>query len=256
MFPPRTHANETPCKCCGQQALLYDLCDFNKSCEELRGKRLPPSGIAIYYYRCGYCGFIFTRDFDQASHGEFKEHIYNDGYIEIDPEYEIIRPQNSARLILDAFHKQLERLTVLDYGGGSGTLARLLKEGGVKQAVNYDPFHDPDRPRPQKRYRLVTAFEVIEHVPDPIATFKEMASFMAPENSAMLFSTVTQPPEIDAQRCGWWYIAPRNGHISIHSSRSLALLLTKLGFTLTSFNANLHFAYRSVPDFAQHLFRR
>lgn len=254
MFPPRTHEETIPCKCCGQPALLYDLCDFSKNCEELRGKQLPLSGIAIYYYRCGYCGFIFTRDFDQASDAEFRQHIYNDGYIGIDPDYEIVRPEGNARLIGEIFGKQLDRLSVLDYGGGNGTLARLLKEAGVKQAVSYDPFHDPDRPRPQKKYKLVTAFEVIEHVPDPVATFREMAAFLAPENSAMLFSTLVQPAEIDALKCRWWYIAPRNGHISIHSSRSLAL--TRLGFTLTSFNANLHLAYRSVPDFAQHLFRR
>ena len=54
---------------------------------------------------------------------------------------------------------------------------------------------------------------------------------------------------------GWWYIGPRNGHISIFSKRSLALVWSKLGYRLGSFNDDLHVAFRRVPDFAKHILR-
>jgi methyltransferase family protein len=51
----------------------------------------------------------------------------------------------------------------------------------------------------------------------------------------------------------WWYVAPRNGHISLYSRRSLALMWNALGFTFVSFNDDMHAAWRTVPHFAAHL---
>ena len=254
MFPIRTRPESSPCKCCDYPAALFDLCDFNKSCEEKHGKHLPLSGIAVYYYKCSHCGFIFTRDLDQGTDAEFKEHIYNDDYIKVDPDYDIVRPQINAKMIIDAFGLHCSRLNILDYGGGNGKLAGLLSQGGAKQAVSYDPFYNPRSARPKQKYEMVTAFEVIEHVPDPIATFKEMASFLNTDNGIMIFSTVLQPEDIDAVRARWWYIAPRNGHISIHTFKSLSISLAKVGLTLASSNQSMHLAFKRIPDFAQHLF--
>ena len=39
------HAKTVKCKCCNGSARLYGVCDFNKNCEELRGKFLELSGL-------------------------------------------------------------------------------------------------------------------------------------------------------------------------------------------------------------------
>ena len=255
MFPTTTRPSSRPCKCCNHIAVLYDVCDFNKSCEEARGKILPLCGIPIYYYKCSHCDFIFTGDFDAASDDEFKQYIYNDAYIDVDPDYESVRPQSNAKMIGDAFARQLSELTILDYGGGNGTLAKLLSQAGAKQADCYDPFHGTHSARPQQKYQLITAFEVAEHVPDPLATFRDMAALLCEDEGALLFSTLVQPNNIDDMKARWWYIGPRNGHISIHSFKSLSLCLANVGLSLTSHNQGIHMAYRKIPSFAKHLLR-
>jgi hypothetical protein len=254
MFPTTNRSNSRSCKCCNHNAILYDVCDFNKSCEEARSKFLPLSGIPIYYYKCSHCGFIFTDEFDAATKEEFEQYIYNDDYIIVDPDYENARPQNNAKMISEMFGRQLAGLTMLDYGGGNGTLARLLSQTEVIQADCYDPFHTTNSARPEQKYKLVTAFEVVEHVPDPLVTFREISSFMDEKESVLLFSTLIQPDNIDTMKTRWWYIGPRNGHISIHSFKSLSLCLASVGLNLASFNQNVHIACKDIPGFARHLF--
>ena len=48
--------------------------------------------------------------------------------------------------------------------------------------------------------------------------------------------------ELPRQATDHWYIAPRNGHISLHTSVALRTLLLGLGWKLWSFSANLHVA--------------
>ncbi len=96
-------AADRPCKICGAPASLYGIADFNKSCEEQRGKKLPLSGAPIYYRRCGACKFIFTEAFDRWSPQDFHEHIYNDKYVEVDPDYTGARPRFNAERIIQIF---------------------------------------------------------------------------------------------------------------------------------------------------------
>ena len=57
-------------------------------------------------------------------------------------------------------------------------------------------------------------------------------------------------------RCSGWYIAPRNGHISIHTRQSLQTVLERFGLQLASADQSIHCAYRQIPDFARHLFTK
>src|SRR4051812_6413734 len=93
------------CKICSAQAPLYGVTDFHKSCEEARGRYLPLTGVAIYYHRCGDCGLVFTHAFDDWSKAEYVQHIYNDDYVLIDPEYIDTRPTGNAAFILDFIKK-------------------------------------------------------------------------------------------------------------------------------------------------------
>ncbi|MET0272909.1 MAG: hypothetical protein ABW360_07945, partial [Phenylobacterium sp.] len=114
------------------------MVDFNKSCEEVRGKVLPLAGIPVYYRSCDSCGLVYTEAFDDWPPADFETHVYNAGYLEVDPDYEVGRPDNNAALIGASFTADMKRLSVLDYGGGNGRFARSLERAGYATAT-YDP---------------------------------------------------------------------------------------------------------------------
>ena len=128
------------CKVCNEPAPLYGVTDFNKSCEERRGLYLPLTGVPVYYHRCDACGLIFTTAFDHWSKADYLQHIYNDDYVLVDPDYIDSRPAGNAAFILD-FIKKGHDLRCLDYGGGNGKLTSLLRERGV-DGHSWDPMDE------------------------------------------------------------------------------------------------------------------
>lgn len=241
-----------PCKVCGGASPLFGVVDFAKSCEEARGKVLPLTGAAVYYRRCGTCGLIFTDAFDDWSDTDFVARIYNDGYLAVDPDYAETRPANGAALVAQTFAASAGEIDVLDYGGGSGILAARLRERGFRSAATYDAFAPAFRERPQRRFNLVTCFETLEHMADPVRGAADIVGLME-EDSLLLFSTLVQPADISAVGLRWPYAGPRNGHITLHTRPSLARLFARFDLKVASFSDNLHIAYRTLPAFAAHL---
>jgi 2-polyprenyl-6-hydroxyphenyl methylase/3-demethylubiquinone-9 3-methyltransferase len=246
-------ATSAPCKCCGTDAPCCGLTDFGKHCRIRETKRIDYTGIPIYYYRCPACQFIFTTAFDGFSRDDFLRHIYNDDYLRVDPDYQTERPKAAFAILERLFtHGRPER--ILDYGGGEGRLAELLRAAGYPHVDTYDPFVPRHATRPQGDYDCVFCIEVVEHSTDPKGTFEDMSRFLG-EDSLILFSTLLQPENIDALGLNWWYAGPRNGHVSLYSKASLVRLLRSLGFLFASFNDNIHLAFRTIPPFARHFIK-
>lgn len=245
-FAPR------PCKACGTPSPAMGSVDFNKSCEDRRRVALPLSGRAVTYHRCPACALVFTGDFDAWDHDEFRSRIYNEGYADVDPDFAGSRPAASAELIGALLGPACRGLDVLDFGGGDGALAALLASRHGMAAEVYDPFSPAHDVAPQRQYPLVTCFEVLEHTPDPRATLREIAARVQPDG-IVVFSTLLQPGDFAQRGLSWWYVAPRNGHVTIYSAQSLRALWSDLGFQLISHGEGLHIAYRTLPAFAQGL---
>jgi 2-polyprenyl-6-hydroxyphenyl methylase/3-demethylubiquinone-9 3-methyltransferase len=243
-----------PCKLCGGVSRLFGVTDFNRNCEEVRGRFLPLSGIAVYYRRCEACGLVYSEAFDDWAPEDFETHIYNAAYGEVDGDYEAIRPANTAKMVVGAFSASAGDLAVLDYGGGNGAFARALVEAGFRDTTTYDAFHPDHRTRPKANFDLITCFETLEHMPDPLAGAADIAGFLKADGM-VLFSTLTQPANFAEVGMRWWYIGPRNGHVTLHTKRSLAILWASRGLKVASFSDNLHAAYRTVPAFASHLIK-
>jgi 2-polyprenyl-6-hydroxyphenyl methylase/3-demethylubiquinone-9 3-methyltransferase len=246
-------ARERPCKCCGGPATLIGAVDFNKNCADPPGARTVRAGVSVPYHRCAACGFLFTSAFDAFSHDEFRTHIYNADYASVDPDYAELRPTGNASLIAHLFSGVKDRISVLDYGGGNGRLERELRRAGFVDTRTYDPFVPESSHRPDRTFNLVLAFEVAEHAHRPLETFAEMAALLAPDG-LLLFSTLVQTVQTTQQGLNWWYVAPRNGHVSMYTTDSLVHIGRKVGLNFGSASQNLHVMFREVPTFAKGLF--
>lgn len=246
----------TPCKVCPGRAPLFGVHDFARCCEETRGVFLPLTGVPVYYRRCSDCGLLFTDAFDDWSEQEFAAHIYNEGYAQVDADFEEVRPVSNAGLISRSFAAQKPELDVLDYGGGNGRFAAELLKAGFPAAATYDGFHPAHRVRPGRRFNLVTCFETIEHMPDPVAGAADIASFLT-DDGLLILSTLVQPDDIDSQRMNWWYIGPRNGHITLFTRAALTSLWSRFGLkVISTAKPHIHLVCREPPAFARHLFGR
>lgn len=246
---PATSA-AVPCKVCGGNAPVCGAVDFNRNCDIPGGITLPLLGVPVTYRRCAACGFLFTDAFDDWSEADFKTHIYNADYIKVDPEYARERPRANADAVLQLFGAHIGTLRVLDFGGGNDVLCSALRAAGVREAVTYDPFVAEFATPPQGTFDLVTCFETLEHMPDPIAATAAIGAY-ASDPGLVLFSTLVQPPDFDRLGLKWWYVGPRNGHVSMFSRQALALAWRRHGFQTASLTDNLHLAFKNMPAFAK-----
>lgn len=253
-LPRAACEQRTACKCCGGPAFPFGVVDLQKSCEDHKRPALPLSGIPIYYHRCGRCGFVFTAAFDEFAREDLQRDIYNDEYVQVDPDYRGARARDNAKLVRALFPEGKRPRRILDYGGGDGTLAEILRGSGFQEAETYDPFVPRHSARPNGQFDCVLCFEVLEHAIDPVALFTDLQAMLeAP--GIVLFSTLLQPPEFERVGLNWWYAAPRNGHVSLFTTVALNHLAQRFGFRLASFSQGVHVLVREIPAFADHFLR-
>lgn len=233
------------CKICGGPSSLYGVTDMSRSCEI--NLDTPLSGVPIYYRRCPTCGFLFTDAFDDWGIGEFKSHIYNDEYVIYDPDYKEKRPSLNAKTVDDLWTDFKATMRVLDYGGGNDVFCSALRARGFKEAISYDPMVPEHAVRPAGKFDLVTCFETLEHLPDPLDGIGKIVEFVA-DPGAVFYSTLTQPSDFDQKGLSWWYVGPRNGHVSIFTRQALAAAWAKFGFKTASLNDGTHLSFRTLPD--------
>jgi 2-polyprenyl-6-hydroxyphenyl methylase/3-demethylubiquinone-9 3-methyltransferase len=222
------------CKCCGGATRDFGSVDASRSCEDHKGAPFPPAGWSVSYRVCDSCGFVFTADLDGWSEAEMAARIYNADYVLADPEFVELRPAQMAQAFGRALAPLRGSLSLVDYGGGAGVFAARMREAGYR-ATTVDPYFAKEE-APRGAAPLVTAFEVVEHSRTPVETFAEALSYAEP-GGVLVFSTALRPP---SATIAFPYIAPRNGHVSIHSDGSLAACAARLGRRYVSLDGALH----------------
>jgi 2-polyprenyl-3-methyl-5-hydroxy-6-metoxy-1,4-benzoquinol methylase len=100
---------------------------------------------------------------------------------------------------------------------------------------------------PEGKFDLVTCFETLEHLPDPMAGVADILRY-AGEPGAVFYSTLTQPDDLERQGMSWWYVGPRNGHISLFSKQALATTWSRHGYRNASLNPGMHLAFCTLPE--------
>ena len=168
----------------GQLRSLWRCLDHEFT-PEAWGQITPETLVALR--RCRNCGFTFFRP-DLAGGEAFYRELEREGYYSpVNPEF--------ARTNAFAVRHGLKR--VLDVGCGSGFYLDLARGSGLEtfglelnraaaekaRAKGHKIFnqllHELD-PQATGRFDLITLFQVLEHVPDPVGVMKEAARFLNP----------------------------------------------------------------------------
>lgn len=128
----------------------------------------------------------------------------------------------------------------IDYGAGYGVLVRIMRDYGYDM-YRYDKycsniFADGFDHDEKTRYELLTAFEVFEHLVDPMVEVEFMLNF----SDNIFFSTEIQPLK-NVLPGNWWYIMPETGqHIALYSLQSLIQIALRYNLNFYSNGKNLH----------------
>jgi 2-polyprenyl-3-methyl-5-hydroxy-6-metoxy-1,4-benzoquinol methylase len=221
------------CKICCGDCLFFASVDFSKHCNKQLSLVPPSFEIVVDQYKFLICDFIFTSIIDD--------------YIKFDPLYPRIRPEANARLlssvIQDAFLAD-RRPKILDYGAGNGMLSQILED--EMPVENYDTLNPAfDRLPADDRFGLIFCAEVVEHIPDP-HSFMDDWQRLRSARGCVLFSTETQPADIDTVRANWWYLGPRNGHVSRYAHKTLQALCARHDMLCESLGPTWHLAFKHV----------
>lgn len=119
--------------------------------------------------------------------------------------------------------------TFLDYAGGYGIFTRMMRDKGynffhtdIYCANIFAEFFDLKTLQEGTKFELVTAFEVFEHLQNPIEEIEKILEY-----SNNLFFTTVLHPGVD-KLVDWWYLIPETGqHISLYSEKSLQYIAEK-----------------------------
>ena len=127
----------------------------------------------------------------------------------------------------------------IDYGGGYGIFVRLMRDQGF-DFYRHDPlcenlFADGFEARADQEYDLLTAWEVFEHLVDPLAEIEKMLNY----SDNIFFSTILLPPSLKPLGQWWYYGLEHGQHVSFYTRETLRFISKK-------HNLKLHHSSNSV----------
>jgi hypothetical protein len=203
------------------------------------------------YFRCTACGFTATET------PYWLDEAYSDAIADMDTG--ILERNLKQRAVVPwvirlYFNRQGR---YVDFGGGYGLFVRLMRDKGFDffRTDRYAPnlfarkfeAREPDEGEPL--FELLTAFEVMEHLPDPLTAVDEMLKW----SDSLLFTTLLLPGgpgEKQPAPPDWWYWSFETGqHVSFYTEESLRELARRKGLFLHSNGKNLHLLTRRKGGF-------
>lgn len=197
----------------------------------------------VQYFRCDHCGFVQTE----------KPFWLSEAYLETIALSDIglvgrnIKVSNITAVIISAFFNAKSRF--LDYGGGNGMFVRLMRDKGFdffwQDRYTMNQFARGFESKYEDGYNLVTAFEVFEHLEDPISEVQRLLSY----SDNILFSTILIPANCPLPGDWWYYSLETGQHISLYSKQSLKELAKKFNLQLYSNGRTIHLLTRKkLPE--------
>jgi len=222
-----THHESIQCKLCNSPASIR----FGLPQSKRTGYPIPDEPDDCWYYSCSKCKFLFTPAFDAAHH----QTIYDADYWQNqDPDW-YGRVSETLRLVLmsnELLQRRADTLEILDFGCGIGGFVEMGRKSLQLAVWGTDiipPKVGADFFLPtlnDEKFDVITACEVIEHLPDPRATFDLIRAHL---KSPGVFAFQTAQWDPDCLDRDWWYLGPHNGHISLYSREGLDHVFADMG---------------------------
>lgn len=177
----------------------------------------------VQYFKCEHCGFV------QTEYPYWLEEAYSNAIVNIDigPINRGIQCSEKTKALVVGFFKAHEKF--IDYGAGYGVFVRMMRDLGL-DFYYYDKYCENIFARDfeaemETHYELLTAFEVFEHLENPVDELNKMLAF-----SRNIFFTTELMPSNYPKPTEWWYYALDYGqHISFYTHESLKILAEKAG---------------------------
>jgi hypothetical protein len=211
-------SSEPACKVCGAASRLFDEAIVLKKHK-------------VRYFRCVECGFLQTQEPYWIEEACSLAIVGQDVGI-------MARNLVNCHVVSAVLNLLFSNVSqAVDFGAGHGIFVRMMRDRGFDfywqdlYATN-DYARGFEAPR-GKRFDFLTAFEVIEHLPNPIP---DISQLMELSDNVLVSTAVvaTPPPRISE----WWYYMPSSGqHISFYTEESLQRLATRFQRHLLSFNS-------------------
>ena len=195
----------------------------------------------VGYFDCPSCGYLQTQQPDWLA--EAYARPIND----VDTGIMMRNRVNAGYVVMTLLAFRQLRGRVIDHAGGYGILVRLLRDAGVEahwrdkycENLVASGFEADDG-----AYNLLTAFEVFEHLLDPIAELTAML-----ETAPIVLLSTELIPGPEAPPKDWWYLGPEHGqHIGFFRTVTLQWMAAKLGCHCASDGRSVHlFSRQPVP---------
>lgn len=211
------------CTVCGGERRIY----FNN---KLLDK------YSVNYYYCGHCGLLQTEQpywLDEAYSSAIS--IADTGLVQ--------RNLYNSQIITTLLYFMFDRRgKYLDIGGGYGLLTRLMRDYGFdfywtdKYCANiFAQGFDLGTTKPP--FTAITAFEILEHIHDPLSFLKECLYDFG--TKTIIFSTELFegfPPKPG----DWWYYCFNTGqHVTFFQLKTLQFIAKKINLEIISYK-NIH----------------
>jgi 2-polyprenyl-3-methyl-5-hydroxy-6-metoxy-1,4-benzoquinol methylase len=175
------------------------------------------------YYQCSSCNILFCEPIDQdgmvgGEHEEGRNESQNH-----------LRKARIEDMIVPA---KKDDIHILDFGCGHGLFLKDLKAAGFKNVSGYDAYHPEFCLLPERnKYHVAVMTEVIEHISYPFVELDVINRSLIMGGIVMVeTSFVDIAAEENISLEDFFYVAPQNGHCTIHSHHSLDVLMTMKGF--------------------------
>jgi hypothetical protein len=189
-----------------------------------------------FYLRCTNCGFLFVQNpfwLDEAYSNAIT--LSDTGIVQRNLQFSELL----ATIINFCFDKQGK---FLDFAGGYGLFTRMMRDFGFdfywtdKYCENLFAKGFEHLENNYEKYEIITAFEVLEHLADPVNEIKNILSF----GSNIIFSTQLLPSPLPKPDEWWYYYFEHGQHISFYTHKSLELLAKRHNLNFYSVKG-LHF---------------
>jgi 2-polyprenyl-3-methyl-5-hydroxy-6-metoxy-1,4-benzoquinol methylase len=187
----------------------------------------------VGYYQCVSCKFLQTED------TYWLEESYKSA-ININDTGIVFRNEIFRRITSTLFYFWLNpKGKFIDFAGGYGIFTRMMRDVGFDYYW-VDTYADNLLSRgfehkPQTIYEGLTAFEVFEHMVNPLADIEAMLKY----SDTIVFSTELLPDTLP--ETSWWYYAFNHGqHVAFYNRKTLETIAAKYQLNLLSNGSNFH----------------